>query len=889
MEEIKVADSRALEVVAREPDPKLSENALRVLQKRYLKKDDKGRVIETPRELFARVAWNLAQAERTYGADEAQVEETARRFYRMVADLDFLPNSPTLMNAGLELQQLSACFVLPVDDSLVGIFDSLKHQALIHQSGGGCVEGDAHVYTTFCGVEKIGVLYERVRSRGLPEVVGRDHRVVDASSLGIRTFAMDPRTGRFVPKQVTHLWQWDVAAEKQYSIRCRDGTIVRTSEWHPFLVLADNGLEEGRADELRPGDLLLTPNRSVRDEWPFSAALEQDGLLLNERVAWLTGYTLGDGSLDWFNNRTTNYRALRLRLFDGRVETLRFAKKVLADYGVLVNPNQDNRGLWKITTTSRSFVPRFAKLAQLEPGPKESLTLPEWVAKSPLRVIGAFLGGLIDSDGYVSLKRRRIEFSTVCPELARRLVSLLSVLGLSPSMHLKQPSGRSRRVEYRIHMADAKKTPELIALVRPWVHDSLRSERLDLIRVSLAHNSHPRIPVPFALLETLLNAAGVETRTTAIHKRSVTVGADQIWLHHAKWGDGIGEDKLRRLVQALRPVLPAQFQHLLAQLDNLSRGWTVVESVKRAASALPFFDFTVADFNNYLAGGGVGKMTVVHNTGFSFSRLRPKGDFVKSTMGVASGPVSFMKIFDAATQTVKQGGCISVDSLLRTSEGLKPLARLLNSPPLGENFTRDRVFDGADYSHALVAQDNGPAEIYSIETELGLRIGVTYNHALAVVDETGEIVWREAENLKVGDWLVIVKGGHLGVDRSLPPLGPQHPNATRIRVPTEMDADLSELLGLYMADGCTSSGGRFIITVGTVDIEVMDRIRILMDRIFGLAPNQITEGEGGGYVDIQFQSRDLVRWLERLRWVKGSSPNAFIPTEILTGSADPAL
>src|SRR5213596_1016028 len=412
MEEIKVTDSRALDVVAREPDPKLSENALRVLQKRYLKKDDKGKVVESPKELFARVAWNLAQAERNYGADEAQVAETARRFFRIISNLEFLPNSPTLMNAGLELQLLSACFVIPVDDSLVGIFDALKQQALIHQGGGG--------------------------------------------------------------------------------------------------------------------------------------------------------------------------------------------------------------------------------------------------------------------------------------------------------------------------------------------------------------------------------------------------------------------------------------------------------------------------------------------TDFAFSRLRPKGDFVKSTMGVASGPVSFMKIFDASTQTVKQGGCISVDSLLRTSEGLKPLGRLLNSPPLGENFTRDRVFDGADYSHALVAQDNGPAEIYSIETELGLRIGVTYNHALAVVDETGEIVWREAENLKVGDWLVIVKGGHLGVDRSLPPLGPQHPNATRIRVPTQMDSGLSELLGLYMADGCTSTGGRFIITVGTVDIEVMERIRILMDRSFGFAPNQITEGEGRGYVDIQFQSRDLVRWLERLRWVKGSSPNAFIPTEILTGSADTA-
>src|SRR5438552_3539713 len=137
MEEVKVAESRALEVVAREPDPKLSENALRVLQKRYLKKDDKGRVIETPKELFARVAWNLAQAERNYGATEAQVEETARRFFRIISTLEFLPNSPTLMNAGLELQLLSACFVLPVDDSLVGIFDALKQQALIHQGGGG--------------------------------------------------------------------------------------------------------------------------------------------------------------------------------------------------------------------------------------------------------------------------------------------------------------------------------------------------------------------------------------------------------------------------------------------------------------------------------------------------------------------------------------------------------------------------------------------------------------------------------------------------------------------------------------------------------------------------------------------------------------------------------
>src|SRR6058998_56614 len=126
-----------IDLIAGEPEPALSENALRVLEKRYLKKDESGKVIETPRELFWRVSWNLAQADAYYGATEAQVGERAKTFYRMLAALEFLPNSPTLMNAGLDLQQLSACFVLPVEDSLSGIFQTLKESAAIHQSGGG--------------------------------------------------------------------------------------------------------------------------------------------------------------------------------------------------------------------------------------------------------------------------------------------------------------------------------------------------------------------------------------------------------------------------------------------------------------------------------------------------------------------------------------------------------------------------------------------------------------------------------------------------------------------------------------------------------------------------------------------------------------------------------
>ena len=118
------------------PDPVLSENALTVLNRRYLKKDKNGNVIETPKEMFWRVAGAVAEGENKVagGLDPATA---AQDFYRMMAALDFIPNSPTLMNAGRSLGQLAACFVLPVEDTMEAIFEAVKNAALVHKSGGG--------------------------------------------------------------------------------------------------------------------------------------------------------------------------------------------------------------------------------------------------------------------------------------------------------------------------------------------------------------------------------------------------------------------------------------------------------------------------------------------------------------------------------------------------------------------------------------------------------------------------------------------------------------------------------------------------------------------------------------------------------------------------------
>ncbi|HEU5198664.1 MAG TPA: LAGLIDADG family homing endonuclease, partial [Ktedonobacterales bacterium] len=618
-----------------------------------------GKPTETPDELVWRVARAVAAPENQWTEKSSHTsQEMTEAFYHLMASHQFLPNSPTLMNAGKGNNlQLSACYVVPVEDSLSGIFEAIKHAALIHQSGGGCISGDAHVFTTFCGVESIATLYGRVQATGRDEELRGDHAVMDVRDLNIQTMALNPQDGTYEPAQVTHLWRYDVPLADQIRIRAANGLSVTTSRWHPFMVFNGSQFVERRADELHAGDVLPTPNASVRQRWPHTAYKDVAGIRLDEEIAWLLGYYLGDGSLGSVKMPNSEPRRVKLRwrVFDGRTASLEWAKAILARrFNVNINVQQDARGLYSLTTTDQQFITQFCQLLAITPGPKLELPFPEMVAKSPLSVVGAFLAGLVDSDGHVEASRDRVTFTTQSYQLASKVHTLCSLLGFAPALRSREPHGKGRSVVYEVKLAGEPLIAELRQVIGPYLKDSFKASRLAEAQHAHDHSTATRLPIPFAAVEDMLQSIGVVTNTTEIHRQPVQIGETSLWLHRWKEGLGVSIGKLRQVIATLRPLVADHYQTRLDLLERLAYGTTVVEAVEKPSESVPFYDFTVAGHSTYLAG--TNGLTAIHNTGFSFSRLRAEGSKVSSTHGVASGPVSFMRIFDQATEAVKQGG-----------------------------------------------------------------------------------------------------------------------------------------------------------------------------------------------------------------------------------------
>ena len=609
-------------------------NAQKVISKRYSLKDMNGEALETWADIVRRVVGHVSKAE----TDSVMRDYFYDSMMEVMLKREFVPNTPCLVNAGKPNGQLAACFVLNVPDSINGIMEHAQNVAIIHQTGGGCIAADSRVWSSFCGLEPIEVLFNRATADGRTGAKSGYGTAFNVEDLDIQTVSMNPQTGESGLKKVTHVWQFDVPLKDQIIVKTRQGIKVQTSAWHPFMVLRGTEMIAVRADEVKTGDVILSPERPD-DYWLYDEYKTVRGHQIDEEIAWLIGFALGDGCFDFVPSQ----RLHRLRLFSGRTDVLEKAKTVLAKLGANLNIYQDKRGLYSLTTFKQEAVHTLFEACGLANyGAKgKFIRVPETIAKSPLPVVRAFLAGLLDSDGYVA-NDGSPSYSTESAEMAQDLAALCSLLGFQPRVQTKQPKGRSKSVNYIVQLCILPQVEKLAADVSAFMSSELRRTRLHS-----ASHKQDRIKVSLKEWRKKLQDLGLASPRGLRVKGEFSAELD-------KWScdteKRCNRDALKRIGQAMSEA-GDEAGKLLVRVAEYG---LEVEQVKPAETRKDYYDLSVDDWNTYAAG--VGGLAMVHNTGMTYEFLRPAGSMVNSTRGVASGPVSFMNIVNQTTEVVKQGG-----------------------------------------------------------------------------------------------------------------------------------------------------------------------------------------------------------------------------------------
>lgn len=282
-------------------------------------------------------------------------------------------------------------------------------------------------------------------------------------------------------------------------------------------------------------------------------------------------------------------------------------------------------------------------------------------------------------------------------------------------------------------------------------------------------------------------------------------------------------------------------------------------------------------------------------TGFAFSRLRPAGSLVRSSGGKASGPVSFLRVFNAATEAVKQGGCLVPETRVATGIGLIPLSALGPDDMADRGWYRYPMPLPLRTDNGLQAADefyrHGITTTIRIKTAAGYALEGTPQHRIRVITPEGEYAWRRLDELQIGDWVALQMDTHPDLREARLPkfVYTPHPNATQITVPERPTQELGVWLGFFIGDGAMSRNqrgtSRVILTIADDEPELREEILRLGQALFGLTPTPQRKKDDGS-TNFFYASTMLYAWLQHIGADKQSSSTARVPAIVFRASRE---